>query len=63
MPIHVRCATVEDAAAVAAVLNAVIAEGNLTAFDHPFSVEQERQFIASLDAKSALHVADEDGTF
>ena len=61
MPVDIRRATVDDAAPIAAVLNTVIAEGNLTLFDRPFSVEDERRFIAALGPRSALHVADEDG--
>ncbi len=62
MPVRIRRATVEDAAAVAGLLNGVIAEGRLTAFDRPFSVEDERQFISALGPRSVLHVADDDGT-
>ncbi len=58
----IRRATPEDAAAVAAVMNAVIAEGGLTLFDRPFSVDDERRFIESLSPRSALHVAEIDGT-
>jgi L-amino acid N-acyltransferase YncA len=61
MPMEIRRATVEDAASIAAVLNAVIAEGDLTAFEAPFSSDQERQFILSLGPRSILHVADEEG--
>lgn len=61
MSIDIRRATVEDAAPITALLNGVIAEGHLTVFDRPFSVEHERQFIAALGPRSALHVADEDG--
>lgn len=61
MPLNIRRATVEDAAPIAAVLNGVIAEGPLTVFDRPFSVDQERQFIATLGPRSALHIADENG--
>ena len=56
----VRRATVDDAEQVAAVLNAVIAEGALTLFDEPFSTEEERTFISSLGARSALYVAEVD---
>jgi Sortase and related acyltransferases len=56
----VRKATVDDAAQVAAVLNAVIAEGMLTLFDRPFSTEDEMNFISSLDTRSALYVAEID---
>jgi len=57
----IRTATADDAAAVAAVMNTVIAEGGLTLFDRPFSVDAERRFIESLGARSALHVAEIDG--
>lgn len=58
----IRRATVGDAESVAAVLNGVIAEGDLTVFDQPFSAEEERIFISSLGARSVLHVAEVDGT-
>ena len=54
----VRRATVDDAARVADVLNAVIAEGMHTLFDAPFSEENERRFILSLGERSALFVAE-----
>ena len=57
----VRQATVDDAAGVAAVLNAIIAEGRYTLFDAPFSEDDERRFIASLSERSALFVAEIDG--
>ena len=62
MPVLVRRATVADAESVAAVLNAVIAEGNLTAFDAPISTADESRFISGLGQRSALHVAERDGT-
>ena len=62
MPVLVRRATVADAEAVAAVLNAVIAEGNLTALDAPISAADESRFISRLGQRSALHVAERDGT-
>ncbi len=57
----VRKATVDDAEQVAAVLNSVIAEGVFTLFDKPFTAEEERSFISSLGARSALYVAAMDG--
>jgi ribosomal protein S18 acetylase RimI-like enzyme len=56
-PSVIRRATIADATQVAAVLNAVIAEGRYTLFDKPFSDEDERAFIASLGDRAALHVA------
>jgi RimJ/RimL family protein N-acetyltransferase len=57
MSVVVRQATVDDDPGVAAVINAVIAEGRYTLFDRPFSDAEERAFIASLGDRSALHVA------
>ena len=57
----IRTATVADAAGVAAVMNAVIADGAWTLFDRPFSVEEERRFIGSLGPRSALRIAEADG--
>ena len=56
----VRKANVDDAEQVAAVMNAVIAEGMFTLFDRPFSAEDERNFISSLGTRSALYVAEID---
>jgi L-amino acid N-acyltransferase YncA len=56
--IRIRRATVEDAAQIAEVINAVIAEGRYTVFDRPFSVVEEQAFIESLGERSALHVAE-----
>jgi ribosomal protein S18 acetylase RimI-like enzyme len=56
-PVIVRRATVADAQQVAAVLNAVIAEGRYTLFDKPFSDAEEGTFIASLGERAVLHVA------
>jgi ribosomal protein S18 acetylase RimI-like enzyme len=53
----IRLATVDDAAGAAAVLNTVIAERQYTLFDRPFSVDQERAFIASLGERQGLFVA------
>ena len=61
MKILVRKATIDDAKRVVDVMNSVIAEGKYTAFDRPFSEEQERIFISSLGNRSALHVAEIDG--
>ena len=54
----VRRAIVDDAAQIAGVINSVIAEGDLTLFDTPFSEDDERRFIASLGERSALFVAE-----
>jgi putative acetyltransferase len=59
--IVIRRATVSDAKQVADVMNSVIAEGKYTAFDRPFSEEEERDFICSLGTRSALQIAEIDG--
>ena len=56
-----RKAGPDDAAAVAAVLNSVILEGEHTALTRPFTVEEERAFIAGLCDRSALFVAGVEG--
>ncbi len=56
-PLIIRRATVADASQVAAVLNAVIAEGRYTLFDKPFSDAEEEAFITSLGDRAVLHVA------
>jgi L-amino acid N-acyltransferase YncA len=48
---------VDDAEAVAAVLNDAILGGSPTLLDTPFSVEDERAYIESLPARSFIHVA------
>jgi ribosomal protein S18 acetylase RimI-like enzyme len=58
MKILIRKALVDDARHVADVMNSVIGEGKYTAFDRPFSEEEERGFISSLGNRSALHVAE-----
>ena len=57
----IRKAGPDDAAAVASVLNSVIAEGEHTALTRPFTEEEERAFIAGLCDRSALFVAEVDG--
>ena len=54
MEIRIRQAVPEDAASVAKVLNSVIAERRYSALDTPFSVEEERSFIASLARAAQL---------
>ncbi len=61
MEFHVRQATIMDAKGVADVLNSVIAEGGLTIFNKPFSESEERNFIASLESRRALFVAEAGG--
>ena len=61
MRITIRRATVDDATNIVDVINSVIAEGNYTIFDKPFSEVQERSFISALGSRSALYLAEIDG--
>jgi L-amino acid N-acyltransferase YncA len=56
--VSVRAATVDDAEAVAAVLNGAILGGSPTLLDTPFSVEDERAYIESLPERGFMHVAE-----
>ena len=62
MPVHrlrvnVRPASVEDAAGIAAVLEAVTAERVYSAVDRAWTVDEQRSYLASLSARDAFHVA------
>jgi L-amino acid N-acyltransferase YncA len=63
MQLTIRPATVDDASAIVAILNPIIETGRYTAFDTPFSVQAEREFIANLPERGIFHVAEwlEDG--
>jgi L-amino acid N-acyltransferase YncA len=56
----IRRATVADAAGIARVLQAVVAERVYSAIDRAWSVEQETAYLAGLSEREAFHVA-EDG--
>ena len=59
--LRVRRAMPADAAAVAVVLNAVIADGRHSLLDTQFTVAEERAFIEGLPARGFLHVAEAPG--
>jgi ribosomal protein S18 acetylase RimI-like enzyme len=56
-PIVVRVAGPSDAGQIADVLNEITAEGGLTIFDRPFSVDDERRFLDGLHERARVHVA------
>jgi L-amino acid N-acyltransferase YncA len=58
LDITVRQATVDDAAAVARLINEVILGGSPSLLDTPFSDEDERTYIESLPARAFIHVAE-----
>jgi len=57
MELVVREARVEDAAAIVAILNPIIAAGQYTAFDTPFTVDAEQAYLRGFPARGVFHVA------
>lgn len=55
--IVIRAALSADAAAIAGILNPIIAAGRYTALDTPYSIEQERAFIERFPPRGIFHVA------
>ena len=57
MELLVREACTEDAAAIVAIMNPIIAAGVYTAFDTPFTIEAEQAYIQAFPARGVFHVA------
>jgi L-amino acid N-acyltransferase YncA len=57
MKLQVREARPDDAGAVAGMLNPIIEAGIYTAFDTPFTVEEERTYIEDFPPRGIFHVA------
>jgi L-amino acid N-acyltransferase YncA len=57
MEILIREAQPDDAEAVVGIFNPIIEAGIYTAFDTPFSVEQEREYLLRFPARGVFHVA------
>jgi L-amino acid N-acyltransferase YncA len=57
LEIFIRDARPDDAAAIVAIFNPIIKAGCYTAFDQPFTVEEERAFIENLPERGIFHVA------
>jgi len=53
----VRDARPDDAAAIVAILDPIIATGAYTAIDTPFTVEEERSYIEHLPPRAIFHMA------
>jgi L-amino acid N-acyltransferase YncA/8-oxo-dGTP pyrophosphatase MutT (NUDIX family) len=53
----IRDARPDDAAAIVAILDPIIATGAYTAIDTPFTVEQERSYVENLPQRAIFHVA------
>ncbi len=60
---RIRKATAADAGAIIAILEEIAAERIYTAIERPWSVDQQRSYLASLSPREAVHVAETcDGT-
>lgn len=55
--VAIRRARPDDAAGVAAVLNAIIRDGRHSLLDTPFTVAEERAYIEALPGRAFMHVA------
>jgi L-amino acid N-acyltransferase YncA len=62
MRISVRPATEDDAEAIVALLNPIIAAGTLTIIDEPLGPDAERRFIRSLPDAAVFNLAIDDDT-
>ncbi len=59
-PISLRRATVEDAASLAAIIQAIVAERDYSAIDRAFTPAEERDYIQSLSPRESIFVAEVD---
>jgi L-amino acid N-acyltransferase YncA len=60
MQLEIRPVRIEDAAAIASILNAIIATGAYTVLDRPFAAEEEARYIAGFPSRGVFHVALDD---
>ncbi len=58
LPVSVRIADADDAAGIARILNAVIADGRFSLLDTPFTETAERVYIQGLGPRGFIHVAE-----
>jgi L-amino acid N-acyltransferase YncA len=52
-----RAACPDDAEAIVAILNPIIVSGEFTAFDTPFTVDAERDYLTAFPARGVFQVA------
>ncbi len=57
-PVRVREGTIDDAAAMARLINGVIAEGAPVLLTGSFSNDEERDFLATLSPRGGFHVVE-----
>lgn len=53
----IRDVVPEDAEQLAAILNPIIELGTSTALDTPYTIEEEREYVAAFPARGVFHVA------
>jgi L-amino acid N-acyltransferase YncA len=61
MSIVIRHATVDDAAGISAVWEAIVAEKIYSAVDRAFTPQEERAYLTGLSERESLFVADDAG--
>ena len=57
MELIVRAVNPDDAAGIVAIFNPIIESRLFTLFDTPFTVDEERSYIAGLSLRDVFHVA------
>jgi RimJ/RimL family protein N-acetyltransferase len=57
----IRRATAADAEAIIAILQGIASERIYTAINRPWSADEQRQYLVSLSAREAIHVAEARG--
>jgi len=60
-PVTIRRATPDDAASISAIWQVIAAEKIYSAIDCPFTLEQERAYIASLTEREGVFLAEHAG--
>ena len=58
VPFAIRRATEADAGEIIAILEAIASERIYTAISRPWSADRQRQYLVSLSAREAVHVAE-----
>jgi ribosomal protein S18 acetylase RimI-like enzyme len=59
--VAIRRATAADAEAIVAILEGIASERIYTAINRPWSADAQRQYLVSLSAREAIHVAEPRG--
>ena len=57
MKLLIREVQLDDAEAIVSILNSIIQAGIYTAFDTPFTIEAEREYILHFPQRGVFHVA------